>query len=171
MSHAAMPADLQPRLALAIEAAREAGRITLEYFRRDDLDVELKHDDTPVTAADRRAEEHLAATHRRGLSRTTASSARNCPSSRARAASAGSSIPIDGTKSFIHGVPLYSTLVGVECEGQSVLGVIRIPALDECVYAARGLGAWYLHADQPPRRAQVSVDADALEGACSSPAR
>jgi len=64
--------------------------------------------------------------------------------------------PIDGTKSFIHGVPLYATLVAVECEGQSVLGVIRIPALDECVYAARGLGAWYLHADQPPRRAHVS---------------
>jgi histidinol-phosphatase len=51
--------DLQPRLALAVEAAREAGRITLEYFRRDDLSVELKHDDTPVTAADRRAEEYL----------------------------------------------------------------------------------------------------------------
>jgi fructose-1,6-bisphosphatase/inositol monophosphatase family enzyme len=63
----------------------------------------------------------------------------------------------DGTKSFIHGVPLYSTLIGVECEGQSVLGVIRIPATDECVYAARGLGAWYVRADQPPRPTRVSV--------------
>ena len=63
------PADLQPRLALAIEAAREAGRITLKYFRRDDLDVELKCDDTPVTAADRRAEATPAAADRRGISR------------------------------------------------------------------------------------------------------
>jgi myo-inositol-1(or 4)-monophosphatase len=51
--------DFEPRLALAVEAAKEAGRITLEYFRRDDLNVELKCDDTPVTAADRRVEEHL----------------------------------------------------------------------------------------------------------------
>ena len=48
--------------------------------------------------------------------------------------------PIDGTKSFIHGVPLYGTLVGIEHEGEPVAGVIRIPALDECVYAAARTG-------------------------------
>jgi histidinol phosphatase-like enzyme (inositol monophosphatase family) len=151
-------ADLQPRLALAIEAAREAGRITLEYFRRDDLNVELKHDQTPVTAADRRAEEHLrqriaAAFPQDGVF------GEELPEQPGTSGFRWILDPIDGTKSFIHGVPLYSTLVGVECEGQSVLGVIRIPALDECVYAARGLGAWYLHADQPPRRARVSSTA------------
>ena len=54
--------------------------------------------------------------------------------------------PIDGTKSFIHGVPLYGTLIGLEHAGVPVLGVIRIPALDESVYAAVGQGAWYLRA-------------------------
>jgi histidinol-phosphatase len=150
------PADLQPRLALAVEAAREAGRITLEYFRRDDLEVELKCDDTPVTAADRRAEEHL----RQRIAATFPADGIFGEELSERPGTSGFRWildPIDGTKSFIHGVPLYSTLVGMECEGQSVLGVIRIPALDECVYAARGLGAWYLHAEQPPRRAHVST--------------
>jgi histidinol phosphatase-like enzyme (inositol monophosphatase family) len=69
--------------------------------------------------------------------------------------------PIDGTKSFIHGVPLYGTLVGLEHKSsehnaESVLGVILIPALDECVYAARGQGAWYVAGGRPPRRARVS---------------
>ena len=51
--------------------------------------------------------------------------------------------PIDGTKSFIRGVPLYATLVGCRHGGRGVLGVIAIPALDETVYAARGGGAWH----------------------------
>lgn len=53
------PSELASRLVLALQVAREAGKITLEYFRRDDLKVETKDDDTPVTAADRLAEEHL----------------------------------------------------------------------------------------------------------------
>ena len=148
-------ADLQPRLALAVEAARGAGRVTLEYFRRDDLDVELKCDDTPVTAGDRRAEQYLR-------QRIAAAFRQDGILGEELAEQPGTSgfrwilDPIDGTKSFIHGVPLYSTLVGVEFDGQSVLGVIHVPALDESVYAARGLGAWYCHAQEPPCRAHVS---------------
>jgi histidinol-phosphatase len=147
--------ELEPRLALAVEAAREAGRITLEYFRRDDLDVELKCDDTPVTVADRRAEEHL---RQRIAAAFPADGILGEEFGEQPGASGFRWIldPIDGTKSFIHGVPLYSTLIGVEHEGHSVLGVIRIPALDECVYAARGLGAWYVSADQSRRPARVS---------------
>ena len=148
-------ADLQTRLDLAVEAAREAGRITLEYFRRDDLDVELKLDDTPVTVADRRAEEHL----RQRIGERFPDDAvlgEELPEQSGTSGFRWILDPIDGTKSFIHGVPLYSTLLGVECEGQSVLGVIHIPALGECVYAARGLGAWYACTDRPPRQARVS---------------
>jgi len=149
-------ADLEPRLAFAVEAAREAGRLTLEYFRRDDLEVELKCDDTPVTAADRRAEEYL----RRRIAEAFAADGIFGEELPERPGTSGFRWildPIDGTKSFIHGVPLYSNLIGLEWEGQSVLGVIRIPALDECVYAARGLGAWYVQADQSPRRVHVSA--------------
>lgn len=147
--------DLQSRLALAVEAARGAGRITLEYFRRDDLDVELKCDDTPVTVADRRAEQYLR-------DRIAEAFPQDGILGEELAERPGTSgfrwilDPIDGTKSFIHGVPLYSTLVGVELEGRSILGVIHVPALDESVYAASGLGAWYLQGDRPPSRAHVS---------------
>jgi histidinol phosphatase-like enzyme (inositol monophosphatase family) len=64
--------------------------------------------------------------------------------------------PIDGTKSFIHGVPLYTTLVGVEREGEPLLGVILVPALDECVYAAVGQGAWYVCGSTLPKPARVN---------------
>jgi histidinol-phosphatase len=150
------PTDLQSRLALAIEAAREAGRVTLEYFRRDDLEVELKGDDTPVTRADRRAEEHLR-------QRIAAAFPADGILGEEFAEQPGTSgfrwilDPIDGTKSFIHGVPLYSTLVGVEWDDQSVLGVIHIPALAETVYAACGQGAWYRRAEEPAVPARVST--------------
>jgi histidinol phosphatase-like enzyme (inositol monophosphatase family) len=48
--------------------------------------------------------------------------------------------PLDGTRSFVRGVPLYGTLVGVEVRGEPVVGVIHLPALDETVAAARGAG-------------------------------
>ena len=53
-------------------------------------------------------------------------------------------------------MPLYGTLVGLEHEGQSVVGVIVIPALEECIYAAKGQGAWYVAGGNPPKRAKVS---------------
>jgi histidinol phosphatase-like enzyme (inositol monophosphatase family) len=147
--------DLEPRLALAVEAAREAGRVTLEYFRNDNLNVERKADDTPVTAADRRAEQYL----RQRIAPEFPDDGILGEELAERPGRSGFRWildPIDGTKSFIHGVPIYSTLVAVECDEQSVLGVIEIPALNERVYAARGLGAWYAQGDRPPRPARVS---------------
>ena len=141
----------------------EAGLITLEYFRSFDLEVELKGDDTPVTAADRRAELHL----RNRIAEAFPDDAilgEELPDRPGRSGFRWILDPIDGTKSFIHGVPLYGTLVGVEHNGQPAAGVIRIPALDECVYAAVGGGAWYLQNHQPPQPARVSQVASLAEG-------
>lgn len=143
------------RLELALAAAREAGDITLKYFRENNYAVELKRDQSPVTVADREAEQYL-----RG---------------RIAAAFPGDAIlgeefpevpgdsgyrwildPIDGTKSFISGVPLYGALIGVEFEGRSVVGVIHIPALDETGYAAKGQGAWIVRGGRQPVPARVS---------------
>ena len=102
-------------------AAREAGDITLEYFRREDLEVERKDDDSPVTVADRRAEEHL----RDRIAEAFAADAILGEELPDRPGSSGFRWildPIDGTKSFIHGVPLYGTLVGIEHEGEPVAG-------------------------------------------------
>jgi histidinol phosphatase-like enzyme (inositol monophosphatase family) len=65
--------------------------------------------------------------------------------------------PIDGTTSFIHGVPLYGTLIAVEREGRPVAGVIHMPALDETAYASLGHGAWHQRAGGAPVPAHVSA--------------
>ncbi len=149
------PDELNRRLELALAAAREAGRITLEYFRRADLQVERKGDDSPVTIADRRAEEHLRQRIAAGFPQDGILG-EELPERSGTSGFRWILDPIDGTKSFIHGVPLYGTLLGVEYAGRSVLGVNLIPALDECVYAAVGQGAWYVSQGASPQPARVS---------------
>lgn len=157
------PSKLSERLALAREAAHEAGAITLEYFRQDNYSVELKRDRSPVTIADRRAEEHLR-------QRIAAVFPDDGILGEEHGEQPGRSgyrwivDPIDGTKSFISGVPLYGTLIGVEFEGRSVVGVIRAPALDEMVWAAVGQGAWSQRGPSPPAPARVSSVARLAEG-------
>ena len=68
--------------------------------------------------------------------------------------------PIDGTKPFIYGVPLFGTLVGIEFEGRMVAGVCRLPALNEVVYAAEGDGAWWQIGDAEPTKAVASTETD-----------
>jgi len=156
-------AEIARRLSFALEVGWEAGAVTLEYFRRGDLEVLRKGDDSPVTLADRRAEEHL----RRRIADRFPEDAILGEEFPERPGSSGFRWvldPIDGTKSFIHGVPLYGTLIGVEHAGRSVLGVNLIPALDECVYAAEGQGAWYVRQGQAPQPARVSRTARLSEG-------
>jgi fructose-1,6-bisphosphatase/inositol monophosphatase family enzyme len=67
--------------------------------------------------------------------------------------------PIDGTKSFVHGVPLYTTLVAVLNEDKPKVGIIYAPAVGEMVFAAEGSGCWHLdtdRADAAPTPARVS---------------
>lgn len=155
--------ELAERLGLAIKAAHEAGRITLDYFGREDLQVERKQDDSPVTVADRRAEDHLRCRIADAFP-DDAILGEEFPERPGTSGFRWILDPIDGTKSFIHGVPLYGTLVGVEHQSQSVLGVIVIPALDECVYAAQGQGAWHVVGSRPPRRVKVSECPRLAEG-------
>ncbi len=147
--------DLGERLKVAIVSAREAGDITLEYFCRDNYEIDLKQDTTPVTIADRRAEQHLRA-------RISESFPDDGIVGEELPDQPGTSVfrwildPIDGTKSFISGVPLYGTLVGVEYAGKSVIGVIHMPALAETVHAATGHGAWHSIAGHEPEPTRVS---------------
>ena len=73
--------------------------------------------------------------------------------------------PIDGTKPFIRGVPLFGTLIGLERDGVCVLGVCRFPGLDEVVFGAEGLGATWINGrgvSRPARVSEVSDPGDAL---------
>ncbi len=143
------------RLDFAISIGREAGRHTLSYFRQPDLAVERKSDRSPVTVADREAELLM----RRRISTAFADDAILGEEFGEVPGTSGFRWildPIDGTKSFIGGVPLYSTLIGVEFHQEPVLGFIGIPALDELAFAAVGQGAFYCHGEGAPRPARVS---------------
>ncbi len=137
----------QGRLALLLDVAIGAGRETLKYFRTSNLQVEAKADDSPVTIADRSAEQWARGEISRAYPQDTVQGEEFSEA-------AGTSRyrwvidPIDGTKSFVCGVPLYSTLVALELDGQPIAGVIQIPALGETVIAADGLGAWYRPSEQ-----------------------
>lgn len=151
----ATDAELAERLNLALAAGREAAEITLRYFRRDNFEVEYKADTSPVTVADREAEQHL----RRRIGATFADDAIVGEEFGETAGSSGFRWivdPIDGTKSFVSGVPLYGTMIGVERAGRGLIGVVFLPGLDECVYASRGQGAWAIRGAEPPQRARVS---------------
>jgi len=128
-------------LAQAVAIAREAGAFTLPYFRSIELEVEHKHDDTPVTEADRGAERLV----RELLHETFPADAVIGEEEDPKAGTSGRTWfvdPIDGTKAFTHGVPLYSTLLAAVDEDGPLLGVICLPALPETVWAGRGLGCF-----------------------------
>jgi histidinol phosphatase-like enzyme (inositol monophosphatase family) len=129
---------LREVLDFAVESATLAGSFTLGYFNASPP-VELKADRTPVTAADRGAEERLRQRIERAFP-THGILGEEFGEKAGTAPARWILDPIDGTYSFICGVPLYSVLIGFEWEGEAVAGVIHMPALQETVYAARGLG-------------------------------
>jgi histidinol phosphatase-like enzyme (inositol monophosphatase family) len=125
----------------AVQFARRAGDFTLPYFRSRELAVEHKHDHTPVTEADRGAERLL----RELLADAFPTDAVIGEEEDDTAGTSGRTWvidPIDGTKAFTHGVPLYSTLLAALDRHGPLLGVICLPALPETVWAGRGLGCF-----------------------------
>jgi histidinol phosphatase-like enzyme (inositol monophosphatase family) len=157
-----MLADMQELLEFAVRIARAAGSETLRHFLSPDLSVEMKGDGSPVTRADRAAEELL-----RG------EIARSLPQDGILGEEFGEQEgtsgrrwildPVDGTKAFARGIPLYGTLVGLEQDGRAVLGVAYLPALGEMVYAAKGLGARWItgvEGNEIVRDARVSQEDD-----------
>lgn len=123
------------------EVARHAGRVALSHFRTR-LDVETKRDGSPVTIADRAAEE----TAREWIAARFPDDAVLGEEFGAHGDESGRRWlidPIDGTKSFIRGVPLWGTLIAVT-QGVDVLaGAVFCPAVDEIAAAAIGEGCWW----------------------------
>ncbi|HEY3732938.1 MAG TPA: histidinol-phosphatase [Streptosporangiaceae bacterium] len=134
--------------------ADAADDITSRRFRAQDLAVETKPDLTPVTDADRTVEETIRGVLRR---------------SRPRDAVLGEELgqigigprrwvidPIDGTKNFVRGVPVWATLIALMMEDEPVVGVASAPLLGRRWWAARGAGAWTGRSLTKARRCQVS---------------
>ena len=153
--------ELEKRLALANEIAVAAGKLTLKYFRTDRFEVIRKGDGSPLTIADQEAETFL----RQQIADAFPDDAIVGEEFGKKEGDSGFCWildPIDGTKSFISGVPLYGTMVGVEIiddasdKRESVIGSVYLPGIDEGIYASRGGGAWYFSGGQKPVAAKVS---------------
>jgi len=134
-----MPKETLPNLlTFAQELAWQAGRGTLAYFNTGVV-PDLKADQTPVTIADREAEQRMRALIEQRFP-AHAILGEEYGETNAGAAHRWILDPIDGTKSFVQGVPFYGVLVGLERDGEPVLGVCYLPALDEMIAAATQQG-------------------------------
>jgi histidinol-phosphatase len=150
--------SLSHLLDFAVDAAWQAGKITLEYFQTN-IDVNRKADLSPVTIADRRTEEKLRELIQKhfpdhGILGEEFGEVKG-PSNYRWIID-----PIDGTNSYIQGVGFYGVLLGLEDGPDSVLGVANFPALNEMVYAARGEGCHWN--GRRARVSQISALAEAL---------
>lgn len=150
--------DLRELLDFSVSIAGEAGEITLRYFRKK-FETRLKGKDNFVTQADIEAENFLRA----AISARFPEDAIIGEEGGEREGVSGRRWiidPIDGTYSFVHGVPLYGVLLGVEIEGEPSVGVINMPALGEIVYAAKGMGCFWN--GEQARVSQTAALEDAL---------
>ena len=132
--------ELNDLLEFSVEIARTAGDITLKYFRRQP-ETHKKTDGSFVTIADREAEAYL----RQAILKRFPDDGVVGEEEEERSGSSGRRWiidPIDGTFAYVHGVPLFGVLIGLEVEGDYSLGVINIPVLEEMVYAAKGVGCF-----------------------------
>ncbi len=155
-----MATDLRADLTLALELTDVADEITLARFRAADLRVDTKPDLTPVSEADKAVE--------RAIRERLAGERPDEPvfgeeeggDDEDDGAARWILDPIDGTKSYVRGIPVYGTLLALERDGEIVVGVVSAPALGRRWWAARGLGAF---ADgRPIRVSQVARLEDAV---------
>ncbi|WPB81550.1 histidinol-phosphatase [Archangium violaceum] len=145
--------DAQTLLQAAEEVARKSGDVALGYFRQG-VTVDTKGDGTPVTVADQTAEK----TAREWIEARFPEDGilgEEFGETRAGAKRRWILDPIDGTKTFIRGVPLWGTLVAV-AEGEKILaGAAYFPPVGEMLVAAPGQGCWW-----NGKRTRVSAEAD-----------
>ena len=129
-------------LQLALELADTADAITMERFRAHDLEVTTKPDLTPVSEADQAVErairERITAETDHVVLGEEYGAGENATGSKYR----WIIDPIDGTKSYVRGVPIWATLIGLERSGQMIVGVASAPALGMRWWAGSGLGAF-----------------------------
>lgn len=137
----------------ALALARDAGGRAVEWFRRP-IDISRKDDESPVTEADRSVEEEI----RRKIS---ARFPKHSIFGEEYGLEGNLSFPtwvidpIDGTRSFISGSPLWGTLIALAEEGRSRVGIIEMPALRESWTGIAGAGSWFV--DAAGRRAECKV--------------
>lgn len=135
-----MPAKLSKELTVALEASQRAAEVVMRYYARD-VRVEQKADASPVTIADREAELIIRKILQKdfpvyGLSGEEFGTTPEVTPAQ------WIIDPIDGTKNFIKGIPLFGILIALLHGGKLELGVSNVPGMKEIMYGQRGLGAF-----------------------------
>jgi histidinol phosphatase-like enzyme (inositol monophosphatase family) len=132
--------SFEKELEVAQRIAAQAGRLALENHTRG-FESEIKPDDSPVTSADRASERLITKLLEEAFPDDgllgEEGAARESPNGRRWIID-----PIDGTKSFIRGIPTWGVMLALEAEGGVVAGACNLPALGELYSAAAGLGAF-----------------------------
>jgi histidinol-phosphatase len=145
--------------------ADDADAQTLSRFLGADVKVETKADHSPVTDADRATEEAIRRTLNRARPRDSVVGEEfgtDGYSSRRWVID-----PIDGTKNYLRGVPVWATLIGLMVEDEVVAGVVSAPALNRRWWAARGTGAWTGRSLSSATRCRVSDVASVSDASLS----
>jgi histidinol-phosphatase len=140
---------------LAHVLADQADSISLERFRAQDLQVDTKPDLTPVTDADRAVEEQLRSSLARARTRDAVLGEEF--GSTGRGDRRWVIDPIDGTKNFVRGVPVWATLIALMDGDVPVVGLVSAPALNRRWWAAAGVGAWTGRRLESATRCRVSA--------------
>ncbi|GAA5040976.1 histidinol-phosphatase [Thermocatellispora tengchongensis] len=146
--------DYSDDLRLAHVMADAADDLTMRRFKAVDLRVETKPDLTPVSDADRAVEEAIRGTLRRARPRDAVVGEEF--GSTGGGARSWIVDPIDGTKNYVRGVPVWATLIALMDQGKAVVGVVSAPALGRRWWAARDGGAWTGRGLTKATRCQVS---------------
>ena len=137
-------------LGLALELAGHADVVTMHRFEATDLSVKEKPDLTPVSDADMNCEKHIRDSLKRSRPRDEVLGeefgGQACYEGRQWVID-----PIDGTKNFVRGVPVWATLISLLEDGEPVVSVVSAPALRRRWYAAKGAGAYRVFGGEPKR--------------------
>lgn len=153
------------RLNFALEAINDAHEFILSHYQTG-VAIHRKSDDSPVTIADKGAEQLLR-------DRIGSSFPDDAIMGEEHDDKEGTSgyrwilDPIDGTKAFIHGAPLFGCLIGIEHEQEMVAGLCGFPALQELIYACKGQGAWWMKGPAEPVRCEVTTTNELSEAMMS----
>ena len=155
-----LPSELKQRLDAAHEIADDASEILRHYFINHSWSVEDKADGSPVTTADRETEKAIrTAIESRFPGDGLIGEEYGADEAHGSTGFRWVIDPIDGTIAFVHGVPLFGTLIGIEHEERPLAGLMVFPIIHERAWAMQGQGAWHRVGEQPPVPARVSSNA------------
>lgn len=152
-------------LRLALSIADQVDAFTTSRFGAVDLKVDTKPDLTPVTDADSEAERIIRAQLGRTRPRDAVVGEEMAPTGHGRRQWVLD--PVDGTKSFVRGVPVWATLIALVDDRAPVVGVVSAPALGRRWWAAAGLGAFTGRSLSSARRLAVSAVTDLTDASLS----